>query len=600
MTESLIFSDDLVENYDTIFYNIVGNFVPPEWQNLTNNCGKQLSKTSRQLLSLVVSCMKTDNYNNTQELQEGYHFFEKELGVCQRRVRQCLRELKISGFIDFTLITTIKYNIKCRNILCIKLIKKFISFRKANDNSSHSNYTNIQSSHKKISTQQEEKFNPNGKKFPPHNIIDNNISISLSRCEKNEKNCGQSLPELESAKEQNFNLPSEGTVRTGEQSLSELESTEEQSFNLPPEVTVSSDEQSLSESESTEEQKFSLLPEVMVSSVSKTSPCNSTDCNSGDAALTDDESDSDSDSTGGASGNSGVEQEPSRELSSWISNLANKAKSLYASKKLEEFHPLTKEDGALLRMRTGTDYELSYINKLLIHLSKKYPDRPFPCKQAVLNYMKIALIYELRKSTFVNDENFNFMDDATRAREARLRAVEANKDTSELWQLKRKIVGAFESDTADKLLTSCRFFGVYDDEYQIDLGDMSLSETDKDKLLNQVQAVYGKQVELLHIISKNTTATSNKSASVYLGLSQLDPKSVWYKIREYLLKSRGEFIDQTWFSKLEAIEEDVTSKKITLKPSSAFIGYWIKNNYWGDLRVACSSQNFTFELLQVR
>ncbi|HJD56939.1 MAG TPA: hypothetical protein LFW13_05525 [Rickettsia endosymbiont of Sericostoma sp.] len=47
---------------------IVGNFVPPEWQNLTNNCGKQLSKTSCQLLSLVVSCMKTDNYNNTQEL----------------------------------------------------------------------------------------------------------------------------------------------------------------------------------------------------------------------------------------------------------------------------------------------------------------------------------------------------------------------------------------------------------------------------------------------------------------------------------------------------------------------------------------------------
>ncbi|MFP3017972.1 MAG: hypothetical protein ACEY3E_03565 [Candidatus Tisiphia sp.] len=54
MTESLIFSDNLIENPDTIFYNIVGNFVPPEWQNLTNNCGKQLSKTSRQLLSLVL------------------------------------------------------------------------------------------------------------------------------------------------------------------------------------------------------------------------------------------------------------------------------------------------------------------------------------------------------------------------------------------------------------------------------------------------------------------------------------------------------------------------------------------------------------------
>ena len=79
--------------------------------------------------------MKTGNYNNTQELQEGYHFFEKELGVCQRRVRQCLLELQTSRFIDFTLITTVKHNIKCRNILCIKLLKKFINFHKANDNS---------------------------------------------------------------------------------------------------------------------------------------------------------------------------------------------------------------------------------------------------------------------------------------------------------------------------------------------------------------------------------------------------------------------------------------------------------------------------------
>lgn len=227
-------------------------------------------------------------------------------------------------------------------------------------------------------------------------------------------------------------MPQEVKVKRGEQNLPELESTEEPSFNLPLEITISSGEQSSSELESTEEQSFNLPSEVTVSSVSEASPYNSTDCNSGDAAITDDKSDSDFDSTGGASGNS-REQEPSRESSSWTSNLANKVKSWYASKKLEEFHPLTKEDGALLRMRTGTDYELSYINKLLIHLNKKYPNRRFPCKQAVLNYMKIALIYELRQPALVNNDNFNFMDAATRASEARLRAVEANQDTSELW-----------------------------------------------------------------------------------------------------------------------------------------------------------------------
>ncbi|MDR0774175.1 MAG: hypothetical protein LBE72_02515 [Rickettsia sp.] len=54
MTQILTSPNSIVENPDTIFYNIVGNFIPPEWRNLSNNCGKQLSKTSRQLLSLVL------------------------------------------------------------------------------------------------------------------------------------------------------------------------------------------------------------------------------------------------------------------------------------------------------------------------------------------------------------------------------------------------------------------------------------------------------------------------------------------------------------------------------------------------------------------
>lgn len=72
MTGSLTFSNPVVENQDIIFYNFVGNFIPPEWRSLSNNCGKRLSTTSRQLLSLIVSCIKTDNHNDTQELQEGY------------------------------------------------------------------------------------------------------------------------------------------------------------------------------------------------------------------------------------------------------------------------------------------------------------------------------------------------------------------------------------------------------------------------------------------------------------------------------------------------------------------------------------------------
>ncbi|BDU60797.1 hypothetical protein FLA4_12070 [Candidatus Rickettsia kotlanii] len=103
MTEILTFPFTFVDNRDTIFYNVVDNFIPYEWRNLTNNCGKRLSITARQLLSLIVSRLQFDNKRDKQveELQEGYLFFQQKLGVGQRRVRQCLLELKDSGLIDF-------------------------------------------------------------------------------------------------------------------------------------------------------------------------------------------------------------------------------------------------------------------------------------------------------------------------------------------------------------------------------------------------------------------------------------------------------------------------------------------------------------------
>ncbi|MFY9589595.1 hypothetical protein [Rickettsia endosymbiont of Halotydeus destructor] len=119
---------------DTIFYNIVGNFIPPEWRNLTSSKGKVLSKTSIQVLSLVVSRVQNDKIlgkileggsDKSNELQESYYYFEQLLGVCQRRIRQCLVELEKSGYLKLTLINMTKQYIKYRNIICISLTKNF-------------------------------------------------------------------------------------------------------------------------------------------------------------------------------------------------------------------------------------------------------------------------------------------------------------------------------------------------------------------------------------------------------------------------------------------------------------------------------------------
>lgn len=129
----------LSESYnDTIFYDIVGNFIPPEWKNLTSSSGKILSKTARQILSLVVSRMpyiedKAEEINSNDislpnELQETYYYFEKLLGLCQRRIRQCLVELEKSGYIKVTLINMTEQYTKYRNILSIKLVKNFVLY----------------------------------------------------------------------------------------------------------------------------------------------------------------------------------------------------------------------------------------------------------------------------------------------------------------------------------------------------------------------------------------------------------------------------------------------------------------------------------------
>ncbi|WP_371219969.1 hypothetical protein ACA348_10655 [Orientia tsutsugamushi] len=85
-------------NNDTIFYRFIGNFVPAEWKDLIGNNAKALSKTSKQLLSWIVYKLQIYYNNDIEELQDSYYSFEKELQVCQRRVRQCLVELQKSRF----------------------------------------------------------------------------------------------------------------------------------------------------------------------------------------------------------------------------------------------------------------------------------------------------------------------------------------------------------------------------------------------------------------------------------------------------------------------------------------------------------------------
>ncbi|SPR02308.1 Uncharacterised protein [Orientia tsutsugamushi] len=65
----------------------------------------------------TLSSINQDYYNkDMDELQESYQLYEDKLNVCQRRVRQCLVELRDAGFIEVENRTIIKDNVKLRNV----------------------------------------------------------------------------------------------------------------------------------------------------------------------------------------------------------------------------------------------------------------------------------------------------------------------------------------------------------------------------------------------------------------------------------------------------------------------------------------------------
>lgn len=114
------------------------------------------------------------------------------------------------------------------------------------------------------------------------------------------------------------------------------------------------------ESKSTQEQNFQ--SEAAVSSVSKISQLNSSNA----SPMSDLGNDSDSDSKDDDASSGGVNRQSCQKLASVISQVASTVKGWGFLQKLEELHPLTEEDGSILRIRSNRDFNLHFINKLML------------------------------------------------------------------------------------------------------------------------------------------------------------------------------------------------------------------------------------------
>lgn len=543
------------DNNAIIFYNFVGNFIPPEWNNLSSHNGKILSKTARQLLSLIVFRLQIYHNNSIDELKETYHFFQEHLSVCQERVRQCLLEFQKSGFIKVYNATVIKYGIKCRNIPCIKLAK---NFQPTSNKIPSKNEKNFASTPKNFGVNPKE-FLAQPQKSLNHSLyIDNNKDISnKSRYNKSEIF-------------QNETNQSDNKQQLPQQNLEQ---------NLQFEQKLSNEPQIIDNTKaSTENPMTTALPlsttlQKVVQQVSQ-------------------------------------KRQPVVESNYYNSSsipVINHKNSWFRRKRLADFYPLTQEDADLLQIKSNREFNLDFINKLLLNLAGEYSNHHFGHKKVLLNYMAKALSNELRETTKANFSNFQFKSsDDNKAKEQYLQKIEYSTDTRRHAQLKRKISGIFDIDTAYSLLTSCAFGKVVENQFQFKLlKDISLSEHVKTKILQQVQIVYGEKITKLQIMpckrSISTTQGNNTKDENYAYLlelaNQLNPDSLWYKARKFLIERHNKYVDIATFSKLIVVKEDNINKKVTLKPISAFYGYYIRDRYMQDLKAALQTQNCSFELI---
>ncbi|MFP3011909.1 MAG: hypothetical protein ACEY3D_02760, partial [Rickettsia sp.] len=149
------------------------------------------------------------------------------------------------------------------------------------------------------------------------------------------------------------------------------------------------------------------------------------------------------------------------------------------------------------------------------------------------------------------------------------------------------------------------FIGVVDNRYQIKLlKNMLLSEHSQDKILQQVRMIYGNSIGQLQIIpfaelKAKQSNTEDEKQNYLLQLSQqLNPNSVWYKVRKFLIERYNQYIDFGVLSKLVVVEEDIINKQIILKSISAFNDYYVRNRHMQDLTEAFKTQDYCFELIK--
>jgi len=281
--------------------------------------------------------------------------------------------------------------------------------------------------------------------------------------------------------------------------------------------------------------------------------------------------------------------------------------SFYTNKRLKDLHPLDETQVRELNHKSGREFSVNFANELLLKLDSKYPLMSFGNNKQILAYLTKAMQHEKHQSEKVNHESFRFVriepiEQKKEKMEKYLVAIEADLNTSAASQLKRKIAALLETEVAYRLLTESKFTRPNAGIFFVELAhNLNLTESQQDKLTNEIQLIYGKDIEVMYGEMKKYSTLGNNTATVErqqdeIYLEELDPATAWYQVRAALKNQFGSGLDKAWFSKLRA-EEDTTQRKITLKAPTNFLKDWITQKYGSAIENSCKIINYQLNAL---
>ncbi|WP_341752565.1 MULTISPECIES: hypothetical protein [unclassified Candidatus Tisiphia] len=233
-----------------------------------------------------------------------------------------------AGFIDLRKATIVKYGIKCRNVPCIKLARIF------------------QPHSQKISTEDEKflhstqkNFGANPKEFlaQPQKSLDHSIYIDNNKDISNKSRYDKSK------------------IFQNEKNQVDGDKIDNQQLQQQKIEQILQFEQELSDEAQVENPMRDALPlsttlQKVVQQVSqKRQPVGESNC----------------------SNSSGIP-------------VVNRKNSWFKRKRLADFYPLTQEDADLLQIKSNREFNLDFINKLLLKLADEYSNHHFGHKKSAI------------------------------------------------------------------------------------------------------------------------------------------------------------------------------------------------------------------------